>query len=226
MISYSKIKDQIKQKLSLQEIVEFYIGRNVGYNKRYKCPFNAEEEHYNLEVKGKKWKCYSCGESGDEIEFVKKLFNKSTYKEALMQIAIDFKLDTEFEHSPEYIKQMNEIREQKRLQEEHEKLLLKSENELFNILLDKERKLESQLKKVQPFSNENLGKYRYTSLASEFIKIKKQLDKVRDYIAILAKDDVDTMYNYTYNVSMKNKDYKEKLKHKVVLEYINKKGGA
>lgn len=226
MISYTKIKDQIKQKLSLQEIVEFYIGKNVGYNKRYKCPFNEQEEHYNLEVRNKKWKCYSCGESGDEIEFVKKLFNKSTYKEALMQIAIDFKLETDFEHSPEYIAQMNKLREEKRLREEHEKLIATNELELFNILLDKERKLESHLKKVQPFNEQNLGKYRYTSFASEFIKLKKQLDKTRDYIAILAGDDVDTMYNYTYNVSMKDKDYKKQLKYKVVLEYINKKAGA
>lgn len=221
MISYTRIKDQIKQNLNLKDIVEFYIGNNIGHNKRYKCPFNLDEEHYNLEVKGKKWHCYSCGESGDEIEFVKKLFNIPTYKETLIKIAEDFHLVTDCKYDSNIINNINKMKRDKEKKEKRKILLQKKEIELFNILKNKKSELEKKLNILAPYSNKNLSKYRYTYLAGEFIKTKKSLDNIEIYISILSNEEVDTQIYWQYNINMDDKNYKSKLAKQIVIKYFN-----
>lgn len=213
MISYTKIKDQIKQTLTLKEIVEFYIGNDVAYNGRYKCPFNKKEEHYNLEVKNKTWKCYSCGDSGDEIAFVQKLFNFNTYKEAVMQIAVDFNLDTECKKDPSYYLRINAIKEKRKKEEEEKIKFHNSEIELFDMLLSVENNLKNKIKDNN-IEDENFD-------ANEYIKHCKSLSKVKIVLDMLTQQDVDLKYFLYYDININDENCREQLSRKVVERYMN-----
>lgn len=225
MISYTKIKDQIKQKLTLKDIIDFYVGyNNIGANGRLKCPFNLQEKHHNFEVKNKMWRCYYCNESGDEIAFVQKLFGLTDYKDALMRIADDFNLSTDFSHDEKYVKEMTELRKQRDKEKEFQLLFKKSEMQLFVYLVNYRNFLEKKMKMVEPYNTENLGQYRYTELAEQFIHYQKKYDTTNTLIAIICQDDVDFTIYQSYNINMDDPDYKTKLKDKIVFEYMQKKG--
>lgn len=221
MTSYTKIKDQVKQNLTLKEIIEFYIGKDIGQNKRYKCPFNPNEQHHNLEIKGKRWYCYSCGEGGDEVAFVMKLFDSSSYKEALEILANDFKLSKNTIEDKKFFDELKKKREKREKEKQFKQLLENKENELFIKLINKNKYIVSRMEKILPYNKYNLGGYRFSSLAGEYIKLDKEQHIIDNLINILSLNDVDISYIYKYNIDMDEKDYRNKLKNCVVLDYIN-----
>ena len=66
--------DVIKENLTTRQIIAnegFYISRNG----MMKCPFH-DDHHPSLNVK-ERFKCFACGEYGDGINFVAKLYGLS-----------------------------------------------------------------------------------------------------------------------------------------------------
>ena len=64
--------DVIKENLTTRQIIAnegFYISRNG----MMKCPFH-DDHHPSLNVK-ERFKCFACGEYGDGINFVAKLYD-------------------------------------------------------------------------------------------------------------------------------------------------------
>ena len=80
----------IKDRLTMCEVLERY-----GYEPNKKgfmyCPFHLEKTP-SMKIYEKDYHCFGCGEHGDTITFVKKLFNLS-FQEALKKIDIDFGLN-------------------------------------------------------------------------------------------------------------------------------------
>lgn len=64
-----------------------------GQHGKHLCPFHADT-HPSLTVKGSRWACWSCGESGDTIDFVRKYFGIG-FREAVAKLGADFGIDTE-----------------------------------------------------------------------------------------------------------------------------------
>ena len=80
----------IKDRLTMSEVLERY-----GYEPNKKgfmcCPFHLEKAP-SMKIYEKDYHCFGCGEHGDVITFVQKLFNLS-FQEALKKIDIDFGLN-------------------------------------------------------------------------------------------------------------------------------------
>ena len=80
--------DAIKEYLTTRQIIAnegFYISRNG----MMKCPFH-DDDHPSLNVK-ERFKCFACGEYGDGINFVAKLYGLSLLN-AAKKIADSFNL--------------------------------------------------------------------------------------------------------------------------------------
>lgn len=168
------IKQQIKNGLSMTEILDFYVGER-DRNRRYKCPFNPTESNKNLSVKGEHLcRCFSCSETWDEIDFVQKLFGYSTYHEALERIAIDFHLDTKEEIDKDTVKKINEmkaIKERERKQrEEYEKFI----KNIWNKVCDRNNFLYEVIRKHQPYNPNKISNYIFTEHPDIVIKAQKQ----------------------------------------------------
>lgn len=86
MISYT---DQIKAAVTMPEVCAAY-GIEVDRKGFCKCPFHAEKTG-SMKVYPDGFKCFGCGEAGDQIDFVKKYFNLS-FPDAQKKLNDDFRL--------------------------------------------------------------------------------------------------------------------------------------
>lgn len=215
------IKDQIKQTLTLKDIIEFYVGQPNSYTKRYKCPFNHDEHHCNLEVKDKYWRCFSCNLSGDEIEFVRILFNLPDYKECLLKIAEDFNLKTTAEYDPEYEKRVKEIKLQREKEKQEKEEFENKSREIYDKLLKRQSQLEEVIRKNSPYNPKKLENYARTSRPEVVMKAVKQYNKneviVNIYLGYDISDYDSAIYGYATTIEEKNA-----LKTKVIRDIINK----
>ena len=79
---------EIKERVRLKDIIKdtgIYLKNNMAC-----CPFHKEKSP-SFSVKGERYKCFSCGEGGDVIDFVSKYFNISPL-DAAMKIDNDYNL--------------------------------------------------------------------------------------------------------------------------------------
>lgn len=87
------LASQIKERLTAQEVVEFY-GFHPDRSGFIKCPFHQGDRHASLKVySGNKtgWHCFGCGAGGSVIDFVMKLFDID-FRQACVRINTDFHL--------------------------------------------------------------------------------------------------------------------------------------
>lgn len=216
------IKDQIKQVLSLKDIVEFYVGQPNSYTGRYKCPFNREEHHCNLEVKDKYWRCYSCGTSGDEIEFVKRLFGLDNYKECLLKIAQDFGLKTTTQYDPAYEKKLKAIKLQREMERQAVEEYERNEKGIFNKICDRQFQLEKVIQKYSPYNPQKLDKYALTTSCDYCMRANYQYTKNNIILDILTCYDISDYDSAIFGYAFTPEE-KIDLKKKVVRDIINKK---
>lgn len=220
------IKDQIKQTLSLKEIVEFYVGQPNTYTKRYKCPFNHEENHCNLEVKEKYWRCFSCGDSGDEILFVQKLFNLPDYPSALLRICADFNLKTTTEFDNDFYNKVAEFKRQKQLREKEQRELALTERVVYNHLLNRQEQLEQIIAEHEPHNPNKLSIYSYTKHPDYVMKAHVQWKKNETLIDVLLCHDLSDYDSAIYGWEDDKKELKKQILHDIMNGQIkiNKKG--
>ena len=85
------IAETIKQRLTMRQILGAY-GIAVNDHGFARCPFHNEKTASFKAYDGDRgFYCFGCGESGDVITFVMRLFGLS-FKEALRKIDTDFSL--------------------------------------------------------------------------------------------------------------------------------------
>ena len=78
---------ELKQNITPVQVIEFYTGQIRSHGK-YICPFH-NDKHPSLSVKGEMWRCWSCGEKGDIIDFTRKYFSIG-FQDAVTKLANDF----------------------------------------------------------------------------------------------------------------------------------------
>lgn len=194
-----KIKDQIKQLLTLDEIVSYYVGEKNHYTNRYKCPFNHEESKCNLEVNETYWRCYSCGISGDEIMFVQKLFNLPDYQSTLLKIAQDFNLKTDFAFDAEYEAKIKEIKARREQKEKEEQEFNLHKKEIYDKLIKRQFELESVIMEHEPKPNKLFGVYALTKHPDYVMLATDQYNKNEILVNIFNKQDISDYASYIYN---------------------------
>ena len=88
----SNIFQDIKDRVNLKDLVRFY-GLEVDRGGFACCPFH-NERHPSFKVYEDHYHCFGCGEHGDHVDFVQKLYGLSNI-EAAKQINKDFGLGLE-----------------------------------------------------------------------------------------------------------------------------------
>lgn len=79
----------VKDAISTREVASFY-GIKVSHNGMCCCPFH-KDKHPSMKIDNR-YHCFGCGEDGDVINFVGKLYGLSSY-DAAVKIITDFNLD-------------------------------------------------------------------------------------------------------------------------------------
>ena len=88
----SALFERVKEEISPEEAAKFY-GLRVE-RRRARCPFHNDHDP-SLSFYGKTFRCFACGEKGDVVTFVARLFSLTPY-EAAQKLAADFGLSAQF----------------------------------------------------------------------------------------------------------------------------------
>jgi DNA primase len=108
----------IKQRLTMRSVVERY-GYDIDRRGFICCPLHSEKTPSMKIYDGDRgFHCFGCGEHGDVITFVQKVFGLS-FQETLRKIDADFALNIYSEHSYEDLRKSHF--EQKALQAKRER---------------------------------------------------------------------------------------------------------
>ena len=88
----------IKDRLTMRDILERY-GYKIDRKGFICCPFHHEKSpSMKIYAGDRGYNCFGCGENGDSISFVQKLFELS-FQDTLRKIDTDFGLNIYGEHS-------------------------------------------------------------------------------------------------------------------------------
>lgn len=82
---------EIKERVSVMNALSRYGFKPDGHGFLL-CPFHQEKTpSFRVYDSGKRWHCFGCGENGDAIDFVRKLFGLS-FQQAVIRMDDDFNL--------------------------------------------------------------------------------------------------------------------------------------
>lgn len=79
-----RIFEIVKENVNLREAAELY-GIDVNRYGKALCPFH-NDRHPSLYVADDHYYCFACGEHGDVIDFVSRLFQLSPYSRQLRRL--------------------------------------------------------------------------------------------------------------------------------------------
>ena len=171
----------IKLRIDMQDVLERY-GFEINRAGFMCCPFHNEKTP-SLKVyeNNRGWNCFGCGEGGDQITFVQKLFNLN-FNEALKRIDSDFCLGlyekptlAEYRKSQ---KQLNEIKIKRELEKQERQKIKDEYWEIFDEWL---RLFENKIKyapktivdELHPLFIEALQKLEYYNFLIDCAEIRR-----------------------------------------------------
>ena len=126
------IFQEVKERLTMKDVVELY-GFTVNRSGFCSCPFHNEETP-SMKIYEKGFKCFGCGEGGDMIKFVEKLFELSPI-DACRKLNDDFKLGIDSgPRSKSEISQYIRMKQRKDRLKEKENCALNIVSDYINIL--------------------------------------------------------------------------------------------
>ena len=161
----------VKYGVSCREAAERY-GVEVNHYGMALCPFH-NDRHPSLYVADDHYHCFACGEHGDVIDFVSKLFHLSLY-DAAQKLAADFHLTPDKPPSAAAL-HAKRIRTEAQQLRENERLC-------FSVLSDYARVLRSWKVQYAPQSPAEAPDER-------FIEACHNLDQTEYYLDILCAGD-------------------------------------
>ena len=162
-----RIFEIIKENVNLREAAELY-GMDVNRYGKALCPFH-NDRHPSLLVADEHYYCFACGEHGDVIDFVGRLFQLSPYDTAR-------KLMADFHLSPDKPPSAAALHA-KRIQTEAQQLR-ENERLCFSVLSDYARVLRDWKVQYAPQSPAEAPDER-------FVEACHKLDEVEYYLDIL-----------------------------------------
>ena len=137
----------IKDRLTMREVLERY-----GYEPNKKgficCPFHNEKTP-SMRIYDKDYHCCGCGEHGDVITFVQKLFNLS-FQEALKKIDVDFVLNLYGDKTFEELRKSHYQTKQLQAKREREKAEKEQSNVEYWAAFDEWKRLDDNRQNYVP----------------------------------------------------------------------------
>ena len=161
----------VKCGVSCREAAERY-GVEVNHYGMALCPFH-NDRHPSLYVADDHYYCFACGEHGDVIDFVSKLFRLSLY-DAAQKLAADFHLTPDKPPSAAAL-HAKRIRTKAQQLRENERLC-------FSVLSDYVRVLQDCKVRYAPRTQDE-------PLHERFIEACRNLDQTEYYLDILCAGD-------------------------------------
>ncbi|MHC1750713.1 MAG: CHC2 zinc finger domain-containing protein [Cellulosilyticaceae bacterium] len=143
------IKEQIKQQVTIMQVVERYTDRRVVKG-MCNCPLHTEKTaSFTVDEQKGLYYCFGCGAGGDIFKFVQQYLNVS-FTEAVNIIDRDFALGITEEKIS--VKAQIAVREakKKRAIEEYTK---EQDNLLYHELCEQYRLVDSLVRILQPFTD-------------------------------------------------------------------------
>ena len=137
----------IKDRLTMRDVLlrYGYEANNRGF---MCCPFHNEKTP-SMKVYEKDYHCFGCGEHGDTITFVQKLFNLS-FQEALKKIDVDFGLNLYGDKTFEELRKSHYQTKQLQAKREREKAKRQQSNVEYWAAFDEWKRLEDNKQKFAP----------------------------------------------------------------------------
>ena len=161
----------VKYGVSCREAAERY-GVSVNRQSKALCPFH-NDRHPSLYVADDHYYCFACGEHGDVIDFVGRLFQLSPY-DAAQKLAADFHLTPDKPPSAAAL-HAKRIRTEAQQLRENERLC-------FSVLSDYARVLRNWKVRYAPLTQDE-------PLHERFIEACRSLDQTEYYLDILCAGD-------------------------------------
>ena len=161
----------VKYGVSCRDAAERY-GVEVNHYGMARCPFH-NDRHPSLYVADDHYHCFACGEHGDVIDFVSKLFRLSLY-DAAQQVAADFHLTPDKPPSAAAL-------HAKRVQTEAQQLR-ENERLCFSVLSDYASVLRDWKVRYAPKSPAD-------PIHLRFVETCHELDRTEYYLDILCAGD-------------------------------------
>ena len=161
----------VKYGVSCREAAEQY-GVEVNHYSMALCPFH-NDWHPSLYVADDHYYCFACGEHGDVIDFVGRLFQLSPY-DAAQKLAVDFHLTPDKPPSAAAL-HAKRIRTEAQQLRENERLC-------FSVLSDYARVLRNWKVRYAPLTQDE-------PLHERFIEACRSLDQTEYYLDILCAGD-------------------------------------
>ena len=166
-----RIFEIVKENVNLREAAELY-GIDVNRYGKALCPFH-NDRHPSLYVADDHYYCFACGEHGDAIDFVGRLFQLSPY-DAARKLMADFHLSPDKPPSAAAL-------HAKRIRTEAQQLM-ENERLCFSVLSDYARVLRGWKVRYAPQSPD-------TPVHARFVEACRNLDQTEYYLDILCAGD-------------------------------------
>ena len=166
-----RIFEIIKENVNLREAAELY-GIDVNRYDKALCPFH-NDRHPSLYVADDHYYCFACGEHGDVIDFVGRLFQLSPYN-AARKLMADFHLSPDKPPSAAAL-------HAKRIRTEAQQLM-ENERLCFSVLSDYARVLRDWKMRYTPQSPD-------VPVHAWFVEACHKLDQAEYYLDILCAGD-------------------------------------
>ena len=166
-----RIFEIVKENVNLREAAELY-GIDVNRYGKALCPFH-NDRHPSLYIEDDHFYCFACGERGDVIDFVGRLFQLSPY-DAARKLMADFHLSPDKPPSAAAL-------HAKRIRTEAQQLM-ENEQLCFSVLSDYARVLRDWKVRYAPQSPDG-------SVHARFVEVCRNLDQTEYYLEILCVGD-------------------------------------
>ena len=161
----------VKASINTQEAAQAY-GIDANHHGMALCPFR-NDRHPSLYVSDDHYYCFACGEHGDVIDFVGRLFQLSPY-DAARKLMADFHLSPDKPPSAAAL-------HAKRIRTEAQQLM-ENERLCFSVLSDYARVLQDWKVRYAPRTQDE-------PLHERFIEACRNLDQTEYYLDILCAGD-------------------------------------
>ena len=175
-----RIFEIVKENVNLREAAELY-GIDVNRYGKALCPFH-NDRHPSLYVADDHYYCFACGEHGDVIDFVGRLFQLSPYDAAR-------KLMTDFHLSPDKPPSAAALHA-KRIRTEAQQLM-ENERLCFSVLSDYARVLRDWKVRYAPQSPD-------APVHARFVEACHKLDQTEYHLDMLTVRPLDEQGNWQY----------------------------
>lgn len=162
---------EIKARLDMPDLVKGY-GIEINRKGFCNCPFHAEKTP-SMHIMEKGYYCFGCGEGGDHIKFVQKLFNLENPLDAAKKINEDFNLGLDVNHKPtkeEFISAKNIVTERQKFERE--------ENTAFNAFCEYSKIIREYGRMYAPKSESEVLDKRFIEYLHNFERIEYTVNRM------------------------------------------------